>query len=137
MGRDFWEVARYAAGKKMYVSVATNGTLLTEEIVKRLVEVGVGYLEISLDAATPEIHNAFRGAEDAWQRTILGIRNAVKEKSLFVCVASTITRHNYEELEQLVELAKKLGAQRFLAFNFIPTGKGKNALEIDLKLNQN
>lgn len=132
MGRDFWEVARYAASKKMYVSVATNGTLLTEDTVKKLVEVGVGYLEISLDAATPEIHNAFRGSEDAWQRTMQGIRNAVKEKSLFVCIASTITRHNYEELEQLVELAKKLGAQRFLAFNFIPTGKGKDALEIDL-----
>ncbi len=129
---DFFEVASYASRKNLYVNLATNGTLLTEETVDRLVEIGIKYIEISLDAATPGIHDNFRGAAGAWNRTVEGIKNAAVRDELFVCIASTITRHNLGEVNALIDLANELGAKRFLAFNFIPTGNAVNIKDADL-----
>ncbi len=132
MGADFFEVASYASSKNMFISVATNGTLLTEKIVDRLVECGVKYMEISLDSAAPANHDSFRGMTGAWNRTIQGIKNAVSRDELFVCVASTITRNNFGEVNELIDLAGELGTKRFLAFNFIPTGNATNIQDTDL-----
>ncbi len=132
MGDDFFEVASYASRKNMYVTLATNGTLLTKKMVDKLVECGVKYIEISLDGATPMIHDSFRGITGTWKRTIEGIKNAVERDELFVCVASTITKHNFEEVNSLIDLASELGTKRFLAFNFIPTGNAVNIQDIDL-----
>ena len=48
---DFFEVAAYAKKKIPYISVASNGTLITRDNAKRLKDVGVDYVEISLDGA--------------------------------------------------------------------------------------
>ncbi len=132
MGDDFFEVASYATKKNIYVTLATNGTLLTKKIVDKLVECGVKYIEISLDGSTPASHDSFRGITGAWNRTIEGIKNAVEREELFVCVASTITKHNFEEVNSLIDLAGELGTKRFLAFNFIPTGNAANIQDLDL-----
>jgi radical SAM protein with 4Fe4S-binding SPASM domain len=132
MAPDFFEIANYASHNNMYVTLATNGTLLTEKTVDKLVKCGVKYVEISLDAATPEIHDNFRGIEGAWKRTLEGIKNAVESDELFVCIASTITQHNFKEVNALIDLAQELGTKRFLAFNFIPTGNATNIKGIDL-----
>src|SRR5450756_2497165 len=46
--KDFFEVACHAVKRGLYVSVATNGTLVTKENVKRLKQTGVHYVEISI-----------------------------------------------------------------------------------------
>jgi radical SAM protein with 4Fe4S-binding SPASM domain len=128
---DFFEVASYASKKDMFVSLATNGTFLSKKMVDRIVDSGVKYIEISLDAVTPEIHDSFRGARGSWERTIEGIRNASERKELFICVASTISKDNYGEVNGLIDLADELGARRFIAFNFIPTGNALNIIDAD------
>ena len=132
MAPDFFEVAAHAYENNMYVSLATNGTMLSKETVERLVESGVRYIEISLDAARPELHDSFRGRSGAWERTVEGIKNAVKQKDLFVCIASTITRYNFNEVDDLIRLATELGVRRFLAFNFIPTGRAVEMEDADI-----
>jgi radical SAM protein with 4Fe4S-binding SPASM domain len=132
MGADFFEVASYASRKNMYITLATNGMLLTKKMVDKLVECGVKYIEISLDGSTPESHDSFRGITGAWNRTIEGIKNAVEREELFVCVASTITKHNFGEVNALIDLAGELGTKRFLAFNFIPTGNAASIQDIDI-----
>lgn len=132
MAPDFFDAASHASEKNMFISLATNGTLLTKKIVDRLVNCGVKYLEISLDAVTPEVHDKFRGVAGAWDRTIEGIKNATAREELFVCIASTITTYNFHETKSLIKLTGDLGAKRFLAFNFIPTGNAETIMDADL-----
>ena len=132
MGRNFWPVAEHAAKKGFHVSVATNGTLLTRETVKRLADCGVRYVEISLDSASPETHDAFRGGRGYWARTVAGIDNAVAQPGLRVGIAPTITRLNFSELPRLIDFAVEHGADTFYAFNFVPVGRAREALELDL-----
>jgi MoaA/NifB/PqqE/SkfB family radical SAM enzyme len=58
--KDFLEVAKYAADKEFYVSVASNGTLITKTTAQKMKEAGVQYVEISLDGFE-ETHDKFRG----------------------------------------------------------------------------
>ncbi len=129
---DFWEVARYASNKGLYLSLATNGTLLTKDVVRRLRDVGVEYFEISLDSVDPAKHDAFRGVNGAWERTVAGIKNVVAQEGAYSCIANTITNENYRELDALVAFSRKLGVNRTLIFNFIPVGRGSDIIDMDL-----
>ncbi|MEM2273067.1 MAG: radical SAM protein [Candidatus Bathyarchaeia archaeon] len=131
MCEDFFKVARYAYERGLYVSIATNGTLLTKENVARLKEAGVGYLEISLDGASKETHESFRGINGCFEKTIRGIINSV-EAGMFTCIATTATKHNIDEIPKIIDLAKKLRARRVIVFNFIPTGRGEEIIQLDL-----
>ncbi len=125
------QVAMKAHEEGMYVTIATNGTLMTRETAKKIVDHGVKYVEISLDSVSPEKHNAFRGVE-SWARAVEGIRNAVAEEGLKMGIATTITRMNIGELEDLIALAKDLGVKCFNAFNFIPAGRGRKIADEDI-----
>ncbi len=128
---DFWPVAAEAARRGFYVSVATNGTLLTRSVARRLREVGVRYVEVSLDSPNPEAHDRFRGVPGAWEAAVRGIRNA-KAAGMEVGIATTATKHNYREIGDMVDLALELGADRLVVFNFVPTGRGAGMADADL-----
>lgn len=132
MDKDIWKAIKRAKENFMYVSVATNGTLITPQVAKRLSDVGVDYVEISLDSINPEKHDEFRGVKGAWDKAVTGIKNAVAERTYPVGLASTITRINFDELEQLINFAIELKVDKFFAFNFIPVGEGKSLIDIDL-----
>lgn len=130
MRKDFFEVVAYAKKKIPYISIATNGTLLAKDNVKRLKEVGVDYVEISLDGASKEVHDSFRRVPGCFEKTMKGIRNCVGE-NLDTCIAATAHRENLDEMPKTIELAQELGA-RFMHFNYIPTGRAKKHVELDL-----
>ncbi|MBS7658551.1 MAG: radical SAM protein [Candidatus Bathyarchaeia archaeon] len=129
--KDFLKLAKYAADKGIYVAVATNATLITREKAKEMKEAGIEYVQISLDGATPETHDSFRGAPGTFNRTIEGIKNVVAE-DFFVNVSTTVTKLNYREVPKILDLCEKLGVDWFMAYNFIPTGRGVNISELDL-----
>ncbi|HHO57088.1 MAG TPA: radical SAM protein [Thermoplasmatales archaeon] len=129
--KDFFELAKYAADKGMYVAVATNGTLITPEMAEKMKNAGIKFVQISLDGASPETHDAFRGIDGAFEKTVEGIKNAVKA-GFFVEIATTATKYNYEEVPSIIELAEKLGVNWFMLYNFVPTGRGKFMVKNDL-----
>ncbi|KXB03463.1 hypothetical protein AKJ47_02190 [candidate division MSBL1 archaeon SCGC-AAA261G05] len=127
---DFFEVAKYAKDQGFFVSIATNGTLITREVANKLKDV-VEYAEISLDGFE-ETHDEFRGIEGCWKRTCEGIRNSV-EAGIDTCVALTATHYNLDEISELIEFAEKdLGARKAIIFNYIPVRKGREIIDEDL-----
>jgi radical SAM protein with 4Fe4S-binding SPASM domain len=125
------DLARRASDNGMYVSIATNGTLITREKARELKGAGVDYLQISLDGSTAETHDRFRGIPGAFDRTMRGIKNAVAE-DFFVNIATTATKANIKEIPAIVDLCHELGVNWFMAYNFVPTGRGKDILGMDL-----
>ena len=130
MRKDFFEVAAYAKKKIPFISIATNGTLLTKDNVARLKEVGVDYVEVSLDGASKEVHENFRMVPGCFEKTIKGIHNCV-EANLDACIATTAHKENLNEIPKVMELADQMGV-RFMHFNYIPTGRAKEHLRLDL-----
>ena len=128
--KDIFKLASYAASKGIYVAMATNGTLITEKIAKKMKENGVSYVQISLDG-TKETHENFRGIEGCYDRAVEGIRNCVKE-SLFVNVSMTVTKYNYQDVPAVIDLCEKLGVDWFMHYNFVPTGRGREIVKADI-----
>lgn len=128
---DFFDLVREARDRGIFPAVATNGTLITKEVARRLKEAGVGYVQISLDGASPATHDSFRGVEGAFERALEGIKNSV-DQGLFVEVSTTVTRLNMGELNAIIDLCKKLRVNWFMMFNFVPTGRGRFITENDL-----
>ncbi|HHH79885.1 MAG TPA: radical SAM protein, partial [Thermoplasmatales archaeon] len=128
---DIFELTRYAADKGMYVAIATNGTLITKEKAREMKKAGIEFVQISLDGSNAETHDTFRGIKGAFDKTVQGIKNSVAE-GFFVEVSTTVTKYNYMEVPEIIKLSEKLGADWFMAFNFIPTGRGEEIRKMDL-----
>lgn len=131
MRKDFFEVLKVSADYGVFTAVASNATLITKEIARKLKESNVGYIQISLDGASAETHNQFRGVPRVFEKTILGIKNCV-EQDIFVEVSSTATKYNYKEMVDIINLSENLNVNWWMMYNFVPTGRGKFILENDL-----
>ncbi|MEM1589414.1 MAG: radical SAM protein [Candidatus Bathyarchaeia archaeon] len=131
MRKDFFEVAKHAVNSGLYVSLATNGTLLNKQTVQRLKEIGIHYVEVSVDGSDAKFHDAFRGVPGAFDLAVQGLKNCV-EQDLCASVAVTATKENFKDIPQILELAEKIGAKRFALFNFVPTGRGAEMASQDL-----
>ncbi|MHA1209056.1 MAG: radical SAM protein [Candidatus Freyarchaeota archaeon] len=131
MRRDFFDTLQAAHDHGIFTAIATNGTLMTREVTKRIKDSGAGYVQISLDGAKPETHDDFRGVPGAYERTIKGIRNCV-EQGVFVEVSTTGTKYSYKEIPDIIDLCERLGVDWWMLFNFVPSGRGRFIVENDL-----
>jgi AdoMet-dependent heme synthase len=120
---DIFQLARYATDKALRVALATNGTLVTKDVARMIVDSGVKRVSISLDGADSETHDVFRGIPGAFEAAIYGLRN-LKALGMSVQINTTIARHNAHQLPQVLELAKSLGADALHTFLLVPVGCG-------------
>ena len=95
--KDIFDLARYATECGLRVALATNGTLVTKEVARKIVDAGVRRVSISLDGANASTHDAFRGIPGAFDAALVGIRN-LKELGMSVQINMSIARHNAHEL---------------------------------------
>lgn len=128
---DILQLIRHASDKGIFVAIATNGTLITKEKARELKEAGLQYLQISVDGAKAETHDTFRGIPGSFDRTLEGIRSSVAE-GFFVNISTTVTKRNVDEVPRIIDMCRNLGVDWFMAYNFIPAGRGKDMIDIDL-----
>jgi AdoMet-dependent heme synthase len=120
---DIYGLARYGTDKGLRVALATNGTLVTKQVARRIFDTGVKRVAISLDGADAATHDTFRGIPGAFDAAITGFRN-LKELGMSVQINTTIARHNAHQLPQVLELAKSIGADALHTFLLVPVGCG-------------
>ena len=120
---DIFQLARYGTSKGLRVALATNGTLVTKEVARMIVDSGVRRVSISLDGADALTHDTFRGIPGAFDAAVYGLRN-LKTLGMSVQINMTIARHNARQLPQVLELAKSLGADALHTFLLVPVGCG-------------
>jgi MoaA/NifB/PqqE/SkfB family radical SAM enzyme len=58
--KDCYEFMKHAADRKMITNMATNGIAITKESARKLKEVGVHAVTVSIDSTKPELHNYIR-----------------------------------------------------------------------------
>jgi len=120
---DIFDLARYATERGLRVALATNGTLVSKEIARKIVDAGVRRVSISLDGADAPTHDAFRGIPGAFEAALGGFRN-LQELGMSLQINMTIARHNVHQLPAVLELAKRLGADALHTFLLVPVGCG-------------
>jgi AdoMet-dependent heme synthase len=132
MRDDVFELARYGTRAGLRMVMATNGTLLTPGIVQEMKESGIARASISIDGANEGQHDEFRQVPGAFNRAMEGI-SLLKEGGVEFQINTTVTRHNRDEIEDILGMAVRLGAAAHHLFLLVPTGRAREMVnqEID------
>ena len=70
-----WDIIAYARERGMTPAVGTNGTLVDDEVARRLAASGVKRISVSLDFPTAGAHDEFRGVEGAFDAAALVLQS--------------------------------------------------------------
>jgi heme b synthase len=121
---DVYDIAGYASGHGLRVVLATNGTLLTQDIARKLKDVGIQRVSISIDGSNADTHDVFRGEPGAFEGALRGI-DILKKEEISFQINTTITKRNLLEIPKIYDLALELGASALHIFLLVPTGRGE------------
>ncbi|HXX56476.1 MAG TPA: radical SAM protein [Thermodesulfovibrionales bacterium] len=127
MRRDVFEIAKYGTEKGLRMCLATNGTLINQELCGKIKDSGIRIVSLSLDGSTEEVHDNFRNEKGAFSG-ILNAARLFKENSIEFIINSSFTKRNQEEIPKVYKLAKKLGATAWYMFMIVPTGRGEDIM---------
>lgn len=123
--RDIFQIARHGTEKGLRLVMAVNGTLVDENMARKMQDAGIQRISVSIDGATAETHDRFRQVSGAFEGALRGMRSA-KKVGLEFQINTTITRQNSNELPDILDLAIDLGAAAHHVFLLVPTGRGKD-----------
>ena len=127
---DFFELADYAAKKGVRPTLSTNGTLITPEVARKIKDIGVGYVGISLDGLR-EVNDKFRGKAGAFEAAMNGIKNCVAVDQR-VGLRFTINHHNIQELENIFDFIEEENINRVCFYQLVYSGRGNQMMDEDV-----
>jgi len=120
---DFFDIAAYTKMKGIEMCLLSNLTLIDYNIASRLKEIGFYKVEGNLDGHTAETYENLRQVPGSFKRTIEGIQHCLKV-GLPVRINCTLTKLNYQFIEEITEFAYNLGVTDIAFIRLIPAGRG-------------
>lgn len=124
---DVFDIARYGTSLGFRMCLATNGTLVTEEVCRQIVDSQIRMVSLSLDGACAETHDDFRSQKGAFAGTMKAIELFNSHNIPFL-VNSSFTVRNQHEIPEIYKLVKGLGATAWYMFMIVPTGRGEDIM---------
>jgi radical SAM protein with 4Fe4S-binding SPASM domain len=104
--------------------LSTNGTLIDSAVAKRLAELTVAYVGISLDG-DEQFHDKFRGSKGSFKAALAGIENC-RKAGIRTGLRFTITKANADQVPVIFDIATSGGARRICFYHLIHSGRAKN-----------
>ena len=131
---DIFDLALRGTELGLRMVMATNGTLLTPEMIERMKVSGIKRVSISIDGADEKQHDEFRKVRGAFKGALDGIE-LLKSGGLEFQINTTVTRHNIRDVEKILDLSEALGAVAHHLFLLVPTGRAREMVnqEIDAR----
>lgn len=120
---DVFEIADHIRGKGMRVGLATNGTLINQEIASKIKK-HIDIVSLSLDGSTERVHDNFRGVKGAFKSVMMAI-NTLRKHEIPFLINSSFTRRNQHDIENIYKLAKSLSPKAWYMFMIVPTGRAE------------
>lgn len=104
--KDFWEIYAYAKKEGFIITLFTNGTLLTPELVVRLRKYRQLSVEVSLYGISKETYERVTGVAGSFARCMKGIHLSLEHR-LPLKIKTTVTALNHGELWQIKKYVEK------------------------------
>jgi len=119
--KDIFELLTKLRGNRLHkIVILTNGTLITKEIAKRLNQLNIRSLAISIDGSE-ERHDQIRG-KGSFKKSIEGIHNLLKF-GIIPQILFTPIRNNYDNLGELIDFLTILGIRDIQVNTLDPKGR--------------
>ena len=127
MRRDFFDIVEHARRRLFNVKIKTNGVMIREPEARRLRQLGVEQVQISVYSHRPEVHDGITKLPGSLRRTIEAIR-FLKLQGLKVSMANVLMTANLFDNHGVMSLAKDLGVSYTLDPTITPKIDGNTAV---------
>ncbi|MCF6280845.1 MAG: radical SAM protein [Candidatus Polarisedimenticolaceae bacterium] len=127
--QDIETLVEHGSQLGLSMVIGTNGVLLDEARVKSLKAAGAMGVGISLDSLDPSHHDAFRGCNGSWEKTLNGME-LCRLNDLPFQVHFSVTEKNAHEVQSMIDFTKASGAHVLNIFFLVCTGRGESMSDI-------
>ncbi len=125
--KEFFEIMAYAKKLGFKWGMTSNGTLITDEVARKLKEVGMSTISISIDGPK-EYHDKFRQTPGGYDKAVAAVKNLLKYDFKAVQVTTVVTKKNIDSLDEMFSLMEELDVDSWRVINIEPMGR---ALRLD------
>ncbi len=133
--KDILEIIEYGRKLGFHIVLLTNCSLITEEIIQKLLSLNVTTIETTIFSLNPKIHDAFVGSDGALESSLKSILR-MKELNFRLKVKTIIMNFNYDEYKSI----EKFCIENHIDYLFTPDVYKKNdgdLLPLDLRVSDN
>lgn len=125
----FFDIVEAIYSQGMVATIATNGSLIDEEAIRRLKACGQGFIQISLDSALPGLHHRMTASQHTHARVLQAMKDLVGAGITVNCKA-LISSLNCKEVDRLLLLLDDLGVSAVMldTFKIKSRGRGNTGL---------
>jgi len=112
--KDILDIMRKVKRRGIYGELITNGTLITVETVKEIINMRWDRVVFSLDAPDAETNDYLRGMGGAFEKTVdaINMLRSQKEKKIDkpeICIHMVLCNKNYNKIVEMFEFVHNLG----------------------------
>lgn len=122
---DVFDIIHEGKARNFFIQLQTNGTVLTQFNLDRVLDCEANRLVISVDGADAAMHNSIRGWDNAFQKTLDTIRTLLAS-GISVRVNTVVMKRNMHQMPELMRTMIELGVDVHTFFYFSPVGRGRN-----------
>ena len=127
MRRDFFELLEYARRLSFSVRIKTNAIMIGEAEARRMLELGVDQIQVSIYSHRPEVHDAITKLPGSLRRSLEAIR-FLTGAGLRVTIANVLMTANLGSHAGVQALARELGVQYTLDPTITPKMDGDRSI---------
>lgn len=130
---DIAEIVGHATKIGILCSINTNGTLITKDRARQIIDAGTYLLTFSIDGHDAQVHDSIRG-KGSFARLIRGVSNVLAAKqssnarTRLIC-SHVLMRQNHRTVERMVDLCTDLGLQNLIITGLRRMGSAEHAYE--------
>lgn len=128
--KDVEDMVSHGSQLGLSMVIGTNGLALSENRITGLKQAGLLGVGISIDSLDADKHDAFRGQNGSWQKTLNAISHCRAQQMSFQ-LHFTLTEDNADEIEAMVSFAKAQQARVLNFFFIVCTGRAESMTHID------
>lgn len=124
--KDFFEILEYARKLMFCVKLKTNAVLIREREARRLRDLAIESIQISIYSHRPEVHDAITLLPGSLERSLAAIR-FLKSQGLKVIIANVLMRQNLGDYPGVLALAAEMGVEATIDPTITPMMDGDRA----------
>jgi radical SAM protein with 4Fe4S-binding SPASM domain len=106
--QDWLDIVTHARRKNFVVTIKTNAVLLRQEAIKRLAELAVLSVHVTLFSARAQDHDHITGVVGSHARALRAI-DRLRRHDIAVTVTTPVTVISHDALAETIELVRRLG----------------------------
>lgn len=129
--KDFFDLLEkcYENRNITQYGILTNGTLLNRSIIKKLKDLKVDYIQVSLEG-TKKTNDYIRG-KGTFEKIIRAIK-LLREERISISISMTVSKTNIQDVPAVINLAKDLKINFLGIRRLVPLGRSKEVKEMVL-----